>query len=144
MTDEGPRFPPRGRRLVYVAIADVLARRIEDGTYPPDGRLPAELDLAAEFGASRESVRRAMDQLRKRGWIETVKGKGHFVTRPEERALGSLHPQHRRHLVQHPQHGERPEKILHVGRDLPGCGTRRPAVGHVLEHLIGAVLYAEG
>lgn len=72
--------------MVYVAIADVLAARIKDGTYPPDGRLPAELDLVAEFGSSRESVRRAVDELRKRGLVETVKGKGTFVLPAEERS----------------------------------------------------------
>lgn len=82
---EGPRFAPRGRRLVYVQIADVLAERIENGTYPPDGRLPAELELVAEFGSSRESVRRAVDELRKRGLVETVKGKGSFVIPASER-----------------------------------------------------------
>jgi GntR family transcriptional regulator len=84
----GPRFPPRGRKLVYMGIADVLAARIEDGTYPPEARLPAELDLVAEFGASRESVRRAVDELRKRGLIETVKGKGSFILPAEERSNG--------------------------------------------------------
>jgi GntR family transcriptional regulator len=87
-----PRFPPRGRKLVYVAIADVLAARIEDGTYPPDGRLPAEPDLVAEFGASRESVRRAVDELRSRGLIETVRGKGSFVVPAEERPNGPSAP----------------------------------------------------
>ena len=82
---EGPRFPSRGRKLVYVQIADVLAERIEDGTYPPEARLPAELELVAEFGASRESVRRAVDELRKRGLIETVKGKGSYILPIEER-----------------------------------------------------------
>ena len=80
-----PRFPPRGRKLVYMAIADVLAARIDDGTYPPEGRLPAELDLVAEFGASRDSVRRAVEELRKRGLIETVKGKGSFILPESER-----------------------------------------------------------
>ncbi len=70
---------------MYVQIADVIAARIEDGTYPPDGRLPAELEFVAEFGASRESVRRAVEELRKRGLIETVKGKGSFVLPSEER-----------------------------------------------------------
>lgn len=84
---EGPRFPPRGRRLVYMGIADVLAARIEDGTYPPEARLPAELELAAEFGASRESVRRAVAELRERGLIETVKGKGSFILPAEERPV---------------------------------------------------------
>ena len=82
---EGPRFPPRGRKLVWVGIADVIAARIKDGTYPPEARLPAELDFVAEFGSSRESVRRAVEELRKRGLIETVKGKGSFVLPPEER-----------------------------------------------------------
>lgn len=87
MTEHGPpRFPPRGRKLVYVAIADVLAARIEDGTYPPEGRLPAELELVAEFGSSRESVRRAIESLRDQGLIETVKGKGSYVLPPDERA----------------------------------------------------------
>jgi DNA-binding GntR family transcriptional regulator len=86
---DAPRFPPRGRKLVYVAIADVLAARIEDGTYPPEGRLPAELDLVAEFGSSRESVRRAVDELRRRGWVETVPGKGTFVLPADERPNGS-------------------------------------------------------
>ena len=66
-------------------VADVIAARIEDGTYPPDSRLPAELDFVAEFGASRESVRRAIKELRNRGLIETVGGKGSFVLPPEER-----------------------------------------------------------
>lgn len=73
---EGPRFPAR---------ADVIAARIEDGTYPAEARLPAELELVAEFGSSRESVRRAVEELRKRGLIETVKGKGSFVLPAEER-----------------------------------------------------------
>ena len=80
-----PRFPPRGRKLVYVQLADELAKRIEDGIYPPEGRLPAELDLVAEFGASRESVRRAVAELRRRGLIETVKGKGSFILPENER-----------------------------------------------------------
>lgn len=69
-------------------IADVLAARIEDGTYPPEARLPAELDLVAEFGASRESVRRAIKELRERRLIETVSGKGSFILPPEERRPG--------------------------------------------------------
>lgn len=71
--------------MVYRLIADVIAARIEDGTYPPDSRLPAELDFVAEFGASRESVRRAIKELRSRGLIETVSGKGSYILPPDER-----------------------------------------------------------
>jgi GntR family transcriptional regulator len=71
-----------------MGIADMLAARIEDGTYPPEARLPAELDLAEEFGSSRSSVRRAVEELRQRGLVETVRGKGTFILPPEERPNG--------------------------------------------------------
>ena len=85
---EGPRFPPGTRKLVYVQVADEIAKRIENGIYPPEGKLPAELDFVAEFGCSRESVRRAMVELREKGWIETVRGKGSFVVPESERPDG--------------------------------------------------------
>jgi GntR family transcriptional regulator len=87
MEQEGPRFAPRGRRLVYVQVADVIAARIEDGTYPPEARLPPETEFVAEFGCSRESVRRAIQELRSRGLIETVAGKGSYVLPESERNL---------------------------------------------------------
>lgn len=68
-----------------MAIADELASRIEDGTYPADGRLPSVTDLVHEYGAARETVRRAIRDLAERGWVEVVPGKGTYVTRPEER-----------------------------------------------------------
>jgi DNA-binding GntR family transcriptional regulator len=80
----GPRFDPRGRKLVYVAIADVLEERIKDGTYPPDTPLPAEPRLVAEFGAARETVRQAVKLLASQGLVEVVRGKGTFVKPQEE------------------------------------------------------------
>ena len=88
MTDpeDGPRFDPKGRARVFMAIADDLAARIEDGTYPPEGRLPSIADLIHEYGAARETVRKAVRQLADQGYVEVVPGKGVFVTRPEERS----------------------------------------------------------
>jgi biotin operon repressor len=74
-----------GRKLLYKLVADEIAKWITEDAYPQGGRLPSEPELAAEFGASRESVRRAVEELRKRGLVETVKGKGSFVLPPEER-----------------------------------------------------------
>ena len=83
---DSPKWAPRGRTVVWMAIADELASRIEDGTYPADGRLPSVTDLVHEYGAARETVRRAIRDLAERGWVEVVPGKGTFVTRPDERA----------------------------------------------------------
>jgi len=68
--------------LAYVQLADDLARRIGAGELT--GRLPAERDLAAEYGVAYGTVRRAMEVLRERGLVESVHGRGTFVrTRPE-------------------------------------------------------------
>lgn len=83
--DEGPRYDPHGRTRVYMAIADDLTAKIENGTYPPDSRLPSVADLVFEYGAARETVRKAIHALAEQGWVEIVPGKGTYVTSPEER-----------------------------------------------------------
>jgi DNA-binding GntR family transcriptional regulator len=61
----------------YQQVADAVAARIGAGRYP--GQLPAERDLAREFGVSYVTVRRAMAVLRERGLIETIRGRGTFT-----------------------------------------------------------------
>lgn len=75
----GPRFDPRGPQLVYVAIADDIAGKIERGELRPGARLPAENDLAAEYGAARMTISRAIRELRRRGLVHTIIGKGTYV-----------------------------------------------------------------
>ncbi|SED14633.1 GntR family transcriptional regulator [Streptomyces sp. TLI_105] len=84
MTDHSqiPEFDPQGPQLVYVAVADHIAARIAAGALPPGARLPAERDLAKEYGVAYLTVRRAAQVLRERGLILTVHGKGTFVADP--------------------------------------------------------------
>ncbi|MFF6793246.1 GntR family transcriptional regulator [Streptomyces filamentosus] len=84
MTDSGqiPEFDPQGPQLVYVAVADHIAARIAAGELVPGARLPAERDLAVEYGVAYLTVRRAAGVLRERGLIVTVHGKGTFVADP--------------------------------------------------------------
>jgi GntR family transcriptional regulator len=77
--DSGPRFDPRGADLVYMLIADDIAAAIGAGTYAAGQRLPSEAALAEEYGAARMTVRRAIRELRDRGLIRTVYGKGTYV-----------------------------------------------------------------
>lgn len=74
-----PEFRPLGHELLYVAIADHVAARIATGELRPGARLPPERDLAVEYGVAYLTVRRAMMELRERGLILTVHGKGTFV-----------------------------------------------------------------
>lgn len=82
---EGRRFDPHGPDLVYMLVADDIAARIDRGELPPGARLPSEADLAMEFGVAKMTARRAVRELRERGLIRTVIGKGSYVTRPEDR-----------------------------------------------------------
>jgi DNA-binding GntR family transcriptional regulator len=75
----GPRFDPKGPELVYMQIADDIAGRIERGELAPGARLPGEIDLAAEYGAARMTIARAIRELRERKLVRTVTGKGTYV-----------------------------------------------------------------
>lgn len=70
---------------MWEAIASDLAAKIDDGTYPPDGRLPSLDDLVHEYGAARMTIRKAMAHLADRRYVEIISGKGTFATRPDER-----------------------------------------------------------
>lgn len=60
----------------------VLRGRIEAGRYAPDGRLPSEHEIVAEFGVARVTARRALAELEAEGWIERAPGRGTRL-RPE-------------------------------------------------------------
>lgn len=63
----------------YVQIMETLRRRIADGTYPTDEPLPSESKLIREFGASRPTVVRALNEMQLLGEVERLHGRGTFV-----------------------------------------------------------------
>ncbi|CNF22217.1 transcriptional regulator [Mycobacterium tuberculosis] len=63
----------------YVQIIETLRRRIADGTYPVDEPLPSESKLIREFGASRPTVVRALNEMQLLGEVERLHGRGTFV-----------------------------------------------------------------
>lgn len=79
-----PAFDPAGPQLIYVALADHIAARIASGELRPGARLPAERDLAAEYGVAYMTVRRAAGELRERGLIVTIHGRGTYVAEPSD------------------------------------------------------------
>jgi GntR family transcriptional repressor for pyruvate dehydrogenase complex len=68
----------------YEQIAGQLRDLIIDGQLGPGQRLPSEAALAAQFGASRPTVREALRVLSSQNLVRTSKGTtgGSFVTRP--------------------------------------------------------------
>ncbi|TNY34697.1 GntR family transcriptional regulator [Thermomonospora catenispora] len=68
---------------MYRQIADIIAKRIADGTYPPRRRIPSEAQICEEFGVSRRTARSAYALLAEQGLIVTAPGKGTYV-KPQE------------------------------------------------------------
>lgn len=64
---------------LYQRIADSIAADIAAGAYAPGTRLPAERDLAEQFGVSRPTIREAMIALEIRGLVGARKGSGIYV-----------------------------------------------------------------
>jgi GntR family transcriptional regulator len=66
----------------YQRIADVLRTQISSGALAPGQRLPSEPDLAAQFDASRNTVRLAIALLTNQGLVVSRQGLGTFVHEP--------------------------------------------------------------
>lgn len=65
--------------LGYRAIAAELRTRIGNGQYEPGSRLPAEDALTGEFDVSRQTVNKALLQLRAEGLVRVERGVGTIV-----------------------------------------------------------------
>jgi DNA-binding GntR family transcriptional regulator len=70
-------------------IADDIAGQIERGELVPGQRLLSEADLAVHYGATRMTVRRAIRELRERGLVKVISGKGTYVIPDDERPAPS-------------------------------------------------------
>ena len=76
-----PSFHP-----LWQQIRALIVRDLEAGAWKPGEAIPSELDLAARFGVSQGTVRRAIDALADDNLVVRRQGKGTFVaTHTEER-----------------------------------------------------------
>lgn len=65
---------------MYAKVADHVAARIAAGELPPGAMLPAERDMAEQYGVAIGTVRRAVEELRGRGLVVTLPAKGTYVS----------------------------------------------------------------
>jgi GntR family transcriptional repressor for pyruvate dehydrogenase complex len=74
----------RRQRLPRVGAADLIARdlvqEIVSGALPRGGKLPAEKELALEYGASQPTIREAMRALSMLGLVEARHGSGVYIS----------------------------------------------------------------
>jgi DNA-binding GntR family transcriptional regulator len=60
----------------YLDIASKIRERIEGGEWEPGARLPRLDDFAAEYGANRDTIGRAIGVLETQGYVWAVQGRG--------------------------------------------------------------------
>jgi GntR family phosphonate transport system transcriptional regulator len=71
--------PAQCERPLWLKIAQTLVAEIETQALEPGTRLPTEAQLAARFEVNRHTVRRALDNLVRRGLVQVEQGRGAFV-----------------------------------------------------------------
>lgn len=66
----------------YYRLAEDLKQKIEAGELKPGDAIPSESQLSKQYQVSRMTVRQGVTLLAKEGFIESIQGKGSFVTVP--------------------------------------------------------------
>ena len=79
-----------GEATAYRQLAADLRQAVAAGGYPPGQRLPTEAELVASTGLSRQTVRRAFQELVSEGVIYRIRGRGTFAVPGEGKYLRSF------------------------------------------------------
>jgi GntR family transcriptional regulator len=73
-----------GPDAMYRQIADILTKRIADGTYPLNSRIASAAEICAEFEVSRRTAISAVELLTEQGLVRASVGKGTYVVKLPE------------------------------------------------------------
>src|SRR5215475_9128554 len=60
-------------------IVDAVRDRIRSGTFRPGDRIPSDSELVREFGVSRPTVAKALQELQESGLVQRKAGAGTYV-----------------------------------------------------------------
>lgn len=64
------------KRPIYAELSEYLVQAIKNGDYAVGSLMPTELEIAAERGVSRATVRAALDRIASMGFVTRQKGVG--------------------------------------------------------------------
>lgn len=68
---------------LYYQLKTLILDRIKDGTYKSGDLIPTENELSSMFDISRTTVRQAVTELVREGYLYRIKSKGTFVAKPK-------------------------------------------------------------
>lgn len=66
-------------RPIWRQVAELIAARIADGTYPVGSRVPSVVELSTEFSIATSTAQKALAHLKAEGLIRAEVGLGSFV-----------------------------------------------------------------
>lgn len=64
---------------LYCQLAETIEKKIDSGEWSVGTCIPSERELSSIYNMSRITVRKAIDELERKGKLEKVQGKGTFV-----------------------------------------------------------------
>lgn len=71
--------PPEPRGPLFKVIVDYLQGEITSGSLARGEKAPSQHELMEQFDAARSTVQRAIEELKRDGWLDAVQGSGTFV-----------------------------------------------------------------
>jgi GntR family transcriptional regulator len=71
--------PPADARPLYAKVREQLVERIRSGVWKPGQLIPSEFEIAAEFGVSQGTARKAIGALAAERLVMRQQGRGTFV-----------------------------------------------------------------
>lgn len=102
------KVDPENPLPLYFQVYKSLLERIQQGEFPPGSFLPPERQLTEDYGVSRITAIKALDELAKGHYVKRQQGRGTVVTTPEERSSAEVSQEQRRsiaficHTLDHP------------------------------------------
>jgi len=83
----GQMYNPVHTARLYEQIVEQIEGNILKGELNPGDKLPAERELAEQFGVSRTAIREAVKALTQKGLVEVYPGRGTFVINSTPQAV---------------------------------------------------------
>lgn len=77
---------------LYHQLKEIIIENIENNVWLPDDKIPSEHQLCAQYEVSRNTAKKAIEDLVQDGILYRVQGTGTFVTRPKiEQSLSGFY-----------------------------------------------------
>jgi Predicted transcriptional regulators len=67
-------------KSIFIQIASLICKRVLDGIYLPDNRIPSVRELAVEVEVNPNTVMRSFERLQGEGIIYNKRGVGYFIS----------------------------------------------------------------